>query len=306
MTGDKGFGGIGDDSGRDNPYPLPGQDWETPQNDTPPPPTPGDPSSFIGGRSVRSRPSRIWLAFLGPFVAFMLVIATWAGYEFYQLSQDPDVEDEYSSAPPPDSPEPEPSSTVPPRVRGWKAVSSAKYGLTYDVSPSWRILPSGTLHGYEGVNGGNPVMMSSGAEFREGACKDGDDEYDRADTGFNQYVVGDVLKVANHAANKWATNGYSEEGAPAPVVTLSAPKTVRVGRARAVYIRADVVVKAGKKCSPPKAVVHTVAVPGVAPGLTTVFVLLADQGVPDALPNADMRKILASLRPNPTPTSNGA
>lgn len=269
-----------------------------------PPPVPGvstakggQPQFPVGGRSVRSSPLLIWLVFLGPFVVAILVIFSWAGFSFYNATQDDDDAGGASSRPPA-SREPEPVSTVPPEVKGWTAVSSAKYGLTYDVPRSWRIQSSGTLIGFEGINGGKPSMMSSAAIFREDSCKDGDDEYDRANTGFNQYIEGGVTEVAKHAANKWATSGYTVEGAPAPSVTLSAPKTVKVGRKKAVYVRADVVLKTTGKCLSPTAVVHTVAVPGVGPGKTTVFVLLADQGVPDAAPKAQMRKILGSLRPS--------
>lgn len=266
-----------------------------------PPPIPGAPASKggpsafpVGGRSVRSGQRRLWLVFLGPFVVAMLVIFSWAGFQFYGLSQDDDGTG--VSALPPDSPEPEPVSTIPPEVKGWKAVSSAKYGMTYDVPSSWRILPSTTLIGWDAVKDGQRSMMSSAAVFREDSCKDGDDEYTRAHTGFNQYVEGGLTEVAEHAANKWATNAYTVEGDPAPSITLSAPKTVKVGRAKAVHVRADIAVRSTGRCDSPTAVVHTVAVPGVGPGKTTVFVLLSDQGIPDAAPKAEIKKILGSLR----------
>ncbi|WUH96849.1 hypothetical protein OHR68_25190 [Spirillospora sp. NBC_00431] len=314
MKGDKGYGGNGGDDGQRNPYPLPGQDWGRSETDPPPAPPPppsgvpvskgGVPAFPPGGGSARSGNLRTWLVFLGPFAVAMAVIVAWAGFQFYDLGQDDD-DPVRTSASRPSSPEPEPVSTVPPKVKGWKAVSSAKYGLTYDVPKTWRVLPSGTLRGYEGIDGGKPVMMSSGAVYRDDVCKDGDDEYSRGNTGFNQYVEGGVTEVAKHAANKWATHGYSVEGAPAPAVTLSAPETVRVGRAKAVHVRADVVVKAKGKCDSPTAIVHVVAVPGVGPGKTTVFVLLSDQGIPDALPKTELKRILGSLRPSGV-TESGA
>ncbi|MGP4027600.1 hypothetical protein [Actinomadura sp. 3N407] len=325
MKGDKGPGDAGaDGKGRRNPYPLPGQGAGSPGNDPPPPPpeppppppppasgppslpempppvpgspmtSEGGPAAFpVGGRSVRSGQRRIWLLFLGPFVVAMLVLFSWAGFQFYGLNKDGGA-----SALPSSSPEPEPVSTVPPKVKGWKAVSSAKYGLTYDVPPSWRILPPTTLIGWDAVKGGQRSMMSSAAVFREDTCKDGDDGYSRAHTGFNQYVDARLDEAAEHAANKWATNAYTVEGSPAPSIALSAPQTVRVGGAEAVHIRADVAVKATGPCYSPTAVVHAVAVPGVAPGKTTVFLLLSDQGVPDAAPKAELKKILGGLRPS--------
>lgn len=309
MKGDKGPDGVGGEDRR-NPYPLPGVGWHEPEAD--PPPAPGVPVSKdgmpgpqfggapqFGGRSVRAAQRRIWLVFLGPFLVGMLIIISWAGYQFSRGSEDTGDDTGISSVP--DSPEPEPVSTVRPKVKGWKAVTSAKYGMTYDVPPSWRIQPTETLIGFEGIGDGKPVAMSSAAIFREDSCKDGDDEYSRGDAGFNQYVEGGLTEVAKHAANKWAKHAYTVEGSPAPSITLTAPKAVQVGRDKAVYVRADVVVKAKGKCLSPTAVVHTVAIPGVAPGKTTVFVLLVDQGVPDAAPKADLTKILRSVRPNDAP-----
>ncbi|TDC87943.1 hypothetical protein E1285_19370 [Actinomadura sp. 7K507] len=183
-------------------------------------------------------------------------------------------------------------------MKGWDAVTSAKYGMTYDVPSSWRILSSTVLIGWEAAAGEQQSMMSSAAVFREDSCKDGDDEYTRAHTGFNQYIEGSLTGVAEHAAKKWATNAYTVEGDPPPSIALRAPEAVKAGRKKAVHVRADIVVKSTGRCVSPTAVVHTVAVPGVAPGKTTVFILLSDQGIPDAAPKAEIKKILGSLRPS--------
>ncbi|RFS85698.1 hypothetical protein D0T12_11920 [Actinomadura spongiicola] len=315
---------------RRNPYPLPGQDWDAPKNDPHPYPLPGqdrdasdgDPppppvdlptregaptAAPRGGRSplvVRRRPRRAFLALVA--VALLLLLA-WNGYRAEDLGRN-DHGDEVgtSAVPPPEAPDPEPTSTVRPKVKGWDAVSSAKYGLTYDVPKAWRILQSGVLHGYEGIDGGKPAAMSAGTVYLDDVCKDGDDEFSRGLTGFNQYIDDDVMKVAKHAANKWATHAYTEKGQPAPAITVSAPRTVRVGRARAVHVRADIVVKAKGKCVTPTGVVHVVAAPGVASGLTTTFVVVAAQGFPEALPDKVIRKVIGSLRPNPTSHITGS
>ena len=314
MKGDE-PGGTGGDRGSRNPYPLPGQKPDPRQDDPPPdpppppaaemrpPPIPGMPPSRAtpgahppfpaGGRSVRSG-AMVWLLFLGPFVVAMLVVLSWGGYQIYAVGED----DGDVVARPPDSPRPEPISTVPPEVKGWDAVTSAKYGMSYDVPSSWRILPSTVLIGWDAAPGQERSMMSTAAVFREDVCKDGDEEYTRAHTGFNQYVEGGLTGVAEHAARKWATNAYTDEGDPAPAITLKAPESVEAGRKKGVHVRADVVLKAAGRCVPPTAVVHTVAVPGVGPGKTTVFILLADQGVPDAAPTAAIKKIIGSLRPS--------
>ncbi|WP_121435312.1 hypothetical protein [Actinomadura pelletieri] len=329
MKGDDAAGGI-DREGRRNPYPLPGQDGDAPKDDPHPYPLPGqernapeddqpplpadlpaqEGASSAGprrGRSprvVRRRPGQ---ALLATVALVLLLVLAWNGLQIDDLGRD-DGDDEIgtSTTSPPRSPEPEPTSTVRPKVKGWDAVSSAKYGLTYDVPKSWRILRSGVLHGYESIDGGKPVAMSAGAVYLDDACKDGDDEFSRGRTGFQQYVEDDVTGVAKHAAKRWATLGFTEKGQPAPVVTVGAPRTVRVGRAGAVHVRADVVVKARGKCVTPAGVVHAVAIPGVAPDLTTTFVLVAGRGFPEALPDTVIEKVVGSLRPNPTSHITGS
>lgn len=312
MKGETGSGapdpdpGSGSGSGAEpewrNPYPLPGQDWG-PSKDDPsfqPPKIPGLPDAHPlppAARPVRRKGRRL----RGTFVVVMAMVVS--GSFFWSLFRVDSGSTDIGGGPgtvssPPSSPEPEPVSTVPPKVKGWTPVTSATYGLTYDVPAAWRILSSTTLRGYEGIDGGEPVAMSSTAVFREDACRDGDDEYDRGGTGFNQYVEGGVAEVAKHVANKWAAHAYHLDGAPPPAVAVGAPEPVRVGRAKAVHVRADVVLKTRRTCLSPTAVVHAVAVPGVAAGKTTVFVLLSDQGVPDALPKAEITKVLRSLRPS--------
>ncbi|MFI0368425.1 hypothetical protein ACH35V_11110 [Actinomadura sp. 1N219] len=281
-----GMGGIGGDEGQRNPYPLPGQDWDQPA------------LPVAGGRQGQSGRHRLWPAYLGMVAIFVLIVSL-AVFQISGLGQDDDDSGTSAAPPsPPSSPEPEPVSTVPPKVKGWRAVSSAKYGMAYDVSKAWRILPTETLSGFDGLDGKDPVMMSSAATYRKDACKDGDSSYNRGSAGFNQYIEGDVAGVARDAANKWATHAYTVKGDPAPVVTLRAPKAVKVGRDKGVLVRADVVIKAQGRCDAPTAIVHAVAMPGVAPGKTTVFVLMSDQGVPDAMPKAELTKVLGSLRPS--------
>ncbi|TDD73412.1 hypothetical protein [Actinomadura rubrisoli] len=322
MKGDKGpdrsggdapGNGGGDGERWSNPYPLPGQDWDTPGDDssppffqdTPPPAPmplgkgapPPDARFPLGGRSVAAEKRRLWTVF-APFLIAIMLPVLWGGYKIYGLYSDTANADDPRALPTASefrrTPEPEPVSTVRPRVKGWKAVTSAKYGLTYDVPAGWQIKDPELLIGFEGADGRPSAAMSATAVFREGYCK----HAERAATGFNQYVEGGLKEVARHAANKWATNAYTPDDGQAPVVMLRAPEAVRVGRARAVHVRAAVVPKNPGSCGSPSAIVDAVAVPGTGPGKTTVFVLFSDQGVPDAAPVRDLAKILGSLRPS--------
>ena len=256
----------------------------------------------IGGLAGRSEVRGTLVKILIPIMISVVMVVGFLAWSMSRLNSASQNLgrgiDSLSPVPMPPTPEPEPVSTVPPKLKGWKAVTSAKYGFTYDVPQSWRILSPTTIRGYEGVNGGKTIGMSSVAVFNEDACTDGNERFDRGSIGFNQYTGGEPADVAKHAANKWAVGAYSTDGSAAPAVTLGEPETVRVGRAEAVRVRAEVTLKAKGKCLPPTAIVHTVAVPGTAAGKTTVLVVLADQGLPDAAPQRALTRIVGTLRPS--------
>ncbi|GGV03105.1 hypothetical protein GCM10010182_21200 [Actinomadura cremea] len=138
MKGDK-------DSG---PYPLPGQDWGAP------PDAPGADAGSPAGGAHRSAPKnwRIYLLF-SPFVAAIAIVpAILVGLEMHRDGREGPAATATSEPPP--SPEPEPVSTVPPEVKGWKAVTSAKYGYTYDVPRSRRRrCPRSGSHGSPAASG---------------------------------------------------------------------------------------------------------------------------------------------------------
>ncbi|WP_329519924.1 hypothetical protein [Spirillospora sp. NBC_01491] len=345
MREDEEPGGTGEGAarGRTNPYPLPGQDWDRPDDsgksrppgsgsssgasDSAPPsgfsppsgfakppdfkkvpafpgPAPEDdaPSSSArvlldGGTRRRRRGPAVYV----PFALVLLVVLVVAGRQlagFFADSGDVagNLRHDVPTATPKPQP-PEPVSTVLPRVKGWKAVSSGKYGLTYDVPGSWRVKSPDLLIGFEDAGGKPTAAMSATAVFREGYCGE---PAERAASGFNQYVDGVPAQVAGHAARTWAAGAYAREGALAPAVSLAPAETVRVGRVNAVHVRADVLVKAPGGCVPPRAVVHALAVPatGTAAGKTTVFVLFSDQGVGDAASPRDLKRIVGSVRPS--------
>lgn len=106
-----------------------------------------------------------------------VVVTAWKIYGIYS-------DDSPFAEPPPDGPEP--ISAVSPSVAGWKAVTSAQYGLSYDVPTSWRVTDPETLIGLEDAQAKPKVAMSTAAVFREGYCK-----YEqRAAAGFNHPLGG--------------------------------------------------------------------------------------------------------------------
>ncbi|MFV2176314.1 hypothetical protein ACFHW2_09375 [Actinomadura sp. LOL_016] len=278
MKGDKGSG----------PYPLPGQDWGAP-----PDAHAGSPAG--GARRSGPKNRRIYLLF-SPFVAAIAIVpAIVVGLEMHRDGREGPAAAATSESPP--SPEPEPVSTVPPEVKGWKAVTSAKYGYTYDVPRSWRAMPSTTLSIWEDEKG-DMTGLSSVAHL-EGRCLNGaEHDYNFATAGFHQYVDGGLRGSAEHAANNLATLAFTPQDGPAPVVQAGRPETVRIGKVEGVRVRASATVRGRDGCMMPRGVVHTVSLPGTAAGHWTVFALVAAEGAPQAVPAKRLARIAGSLRPN--------
>jgi hypothetical protein len=62
-----------------------------------------------------------------------------------------------------------------------------------------------------------------------------------------------------------------------------------------VHVTSRVVVPVDGPCDPPRGVIHTIALPGTAGG-AIVWVLVADQGVDDAVAEADIDQMIGSIR----------
>lgn len=189
-----------------------------------------------------------------------------------------------------------PEAQVRPKVSGWLGVGSEKYRLAYDVPPAWGINGPGVVLGFEDRRGQVRTAMSATAEFRRGYCPRRPNAA-RAAAGFNGYVDAALGPVARHAARRWADAAFETEDGRPPTVSLSAPRTLRLGGMRAVRVTATATVHSDDACEPQRGVVHAVATPGRGESKTTVFVIWADQGTADAAAPATLRKMIRSLRP---------
>jgi hypothetical protein len=196
----------------------------------------------------------------------------------------------------PATPGPSAVTKVRPKVRGWTGIGSTKYRMAYDVPPSWQANDPGVIIGFEDRQAKILAAMSGSAEYKKGYCPSSRSSA-RAAAGFNGYVDGDLALVAKDAARKWAVAAYRPDNGPDPTVTLTTPRRLRVGGLRAVRVTANAAVRSRDGCDPPRGLAHAVALSGRGESKTTVFVIWADQSVSDAAADADLRKMIRSLRP---------
>jgi hypothetical protein len=183
------------------------------------------------------------------------------------------------------------------KVPGWRAVVAVEHGVTYDVPPgAWKVETPDTIIGFEDPMGKPEVTGSGAATYKKGHCL-GDSGSRRAQTVVTGYRTGDAAADAQDAARKWANFGYTPySDGGVPTVTVGAARSLDAGGVTGQEVSAAVTVYDNNPCSPPRAVVYTVAVP-LKSGEVAILVVMADQGVSGQAADADLRRIAASVRP---------
>lgn len=208
------------------------------------------------------------------------------------------VSSSHPPAPPPAQPSASPSISPPVKaiIPGWNAVITSKYGITYAVPPNWSVKTPDTIVGFQDPSGKIETAGEGAANYKEGYCAGHSGSW-RAESVVTGYKTTDPALDALDAARKWASAGYAPtKGHPAPIVKLSSAQTINIGGPSGKEATATVTVRdRSDPCSPPRAIVHTVATPAKN-GRVAVLVVLADQGVGDAALAADLQKIAGSLR----------
>jgi len=183
---------------------------------------------------------------------------------------------------------------VEPVVPGWQPVLSQKEGAIFDVPDDWTVESPDTLTGFEDGSG-RQVIMHGVATYREGFCKKAANSY-RGGAGFMTAGDADPKKVPQIAAKLWAT-AAGELPEDSPKVTASAPMRVLIQGGQDAWLSTAVVKNPVKsECAPPSLKVTAVAFVPRKGGDTALFVMHTDEGVDDALPPAEAKKIIGSLR----------
>ncbi len=194
-----------------------------------------------------------------------------------------------ASKPPPTSSGAPKDNKVPSTTPGWQGVLSAKDKTAYDLPASgWEIKP-GQLVGYE--EGEFKMVVHEASTYKLGACPDA--------RGSNRGVVGfatadqiPVENAARGAVRLWIQSATGKADVPLPEI-----KQVPIagGSIQAVSSTGTFTPSETEECRAPSVKITSAAFK--SGDQTICFVMALDQGTPDALPDADAQKILASLRP---------
>ncbi|MEV5507846.1 hypothetical protein [Streptomyces orinoci] len=299
------------------PPPGPGM----PQGAVPPPgpgmaPAPGMPSGGDGGGSARPK-SRTWLAAVGGVVA-LAVIGGGVAYALKGGGDDKkaDAKSSASAGAQPrqdkqqdkqsqDNTQEKPRVAIP---AGWQPQSNADHGFGYAVpgkAEKWQVFPADTMISY--TENGKPVVAMRGtANYREGGCSSSPNPQAFGEAGKGQLATvgltgggrdGTLQSNARNWAGNWGVMAYGGLGATKPKIEVSQATPWKHNGIDGYTATAKVTVThRASQCVPPTAIVKTIA-QKLPDGTFHGWVLYADQGVPNALPEAKIDEIMNTVRP---------
>ncbi|MFF8959917.1 hypothetical protein [Streptomyces sp. NPDC014894] len=194
---------------------------------------------------------------------------------------------------------------VKPTVKGWKVVTNPKHGTRFDVPADWEI-PSSGMSTYledQKKGGGVPlVTMSAPAHFKSTWCtadanKDGLKETSGLATAGTKGGKGakDTKTAAYNEAGTWVWGAYAQKEPKGTVeITPAKPYTTEAGLSGSLSTATAVGVKKNSKCDTDgKSFAFTFK---DATGEFRTWVLYANKGIQDEVPDTTIRRILSTLR----------
>jgi hypothetical protein len=180
-------------------------------------------------------------------------------------------------------------------VPGWNAVRSVRRAAAYDVPPTWNVKSEGTIIGYRD-GAGNPIVTSAAATAGDGVCGE---RSNLALAGLRHDEGTDPAAAARSTAELWAGAAYLDDAGTPPVLGAPAAETITtIAGQQAAVVKVTASFAPTKNCGITTGSVYAVAAGGFTGelGPTVVLVVVADEGVPGAVPESEIRRMLTSLR----------
>ncbi|MFE7748742.1 hypothetical protein [Streptomyces sp. NPDC057428] len=192
-----------------------------------------------------------------------------------------------------------------PTVPGWKVVTNPKWGTRFDVPGDWEVAGTGVFSGFEDVKdptGPPAVGFSAPAHYKSKWCvDDADKDGTKEDTGLagvgtkgGQGAKSTDEAAKNEAAN-WVWAAYAQED-PKSKVKIGEPKpyTTKSGLSGSVATATATDLANKDKCDTDgKSIAFTFK---NAKAEYASWILYANAGVDDELPDATIQKILSTVR----------
>jgi hypothetical protein len=193
------------------------------------------------------------------------------------------------------TPTPTPTATptlhnrFPPTVPGWRViVASESNGLSYDVPPDWEDKGEGSMIGLDDGSAVPETAVDYSAESEKGGCRLGG-------AGFRASDVDSVKDSVLQGARMWAkAAARKQRSARQSIGTPQKMKLKSGGWVERITARVTMAPDEDN-CGSTGTTIHIVALPVKGSG-SLRFVLYVHTGQPGALSDADMDKVVHSVR----------
>ncbi|MFF5899836.1 hypothetical protein ACFY8O_28450 [Streptomyces argenteolus] len=192
-----------------------------------------------------------------------------------------------------------------PSIPGWKVVTNPKWGTQFDVPGDWEVAGTGVFSGFENVKDptGPPAAgFSAPAYYKSKWCvDDADKDGSKEDTGLAgvgtkgaQGAKSTDEAATNEAAN-WVWAAYAQKDPKEKVkIGKAAPYTTKSGLSGSVVTATATGLANKDKCDTDgKSTAFSFK---NGKGEYSTWVLYANAGVDDELPDATIQKILSTVR----------
>jgi len=192
-----------------------------------------------------------------------------------------------------------------PTVPGWKVVTNPKWGTQFDVPGDWEVASTGVISGFEDAKDptGPPVVgFSAPAHYKSKWCVDDTDkDGSKEDTGLagvgtkGGQGAKNTDEAATNEAGNWVWAAYAQED-PKEKLKIGKPKpyTTKSGLSGSVVTATATGLAKKNKCDTDgKSIAFSFK---NAKDEYSSWILYANAGVDDELPDATIQKILSTVR----------
>ncbi|WP_066953782.1 hypothetical protein [Streptomyces lushanensis] len=251
-------------------------------------------------------------------VAAAVVVAAAAGTAFFVLDKGDGTADKAAGDPTSSASAAEPAAPgdnprageeSKPQIEGWKVVTNPKHGTRFDVPADWEVAGTGVISGFEDhkKDDGTPVISFSAPAFYKSkwCSQDTDKDGKTEDSGLGGTGTKggkgakDTATAAKNEAGSWAWAAYAQQEPEAEIkekvkVADAKPYTTTSGlKGHYATAATSGVTKANKCDTDGKSIAFTFT---NDKGDFATWVLYANTGVPDEIPDATIKRIMSTVR----------
>jgi len=187
---------------------------------------------------------------------------------------------------------------VEPVIPGWNTVRSPSRAALYDVPPAWTVALESALVGFESKDQKLLVIGNGSASVGRGTCGENNSLAVSVVRHSDQRNLGEASTME---AQNWAYVAYRSPDDRPPTLRTGRPQTITtLSGQRASLVRVSATTAGPvNSCGGTQGAVYALSAGGFTGqlGPTVILVIVADTGLPNAVPEGEIRQILTTLRP---------